>query len=60
VFACHGGCPKHRFTAPGEDVVRNRLCAGYLAYFGHVDRPMRVMADLYRRGHSPAEIMRMP
>jgi uncharacterized protein len=56
LFACHGGCPKHRFALPGQP-ARNHLCDGYRAYFAHVDAPMRVMADLYRRGHSPARIM---
>jgi uncharacterized protein len=58
LFACQGGCPKHRYAAPGQE-PRNHLCAGYAAYFAHVDGPMRVIADLYRRGRSPAEIMRM-
>ncbi|HEX5771553.1 MAG TPA: SEC-C metal-binding domain-containing protein, partial [Nocardioidaceae bacterium] len=26
------------------------LCAGYQRFFRHVDEPMRVMADLLRRG----------
>jgi uncharacterized protein len=56
LFACHGGCPKHRLpTLQGER--RNHLCSGYLAYFSHVDASMRTMADLYRRGKSPAAIM---
>jgi uncharacterized protein len=59
VFACNGGCPKHRFAAPAGAAAHNHLCAGYFAYFSHVDAPMRVMADLYRRGRSPAQIMRM-
>ncbi len=56
LFACHGGCPKHRFAAPGG-ATRNHLCSGYAAYFSHVDPWMRRMADLYRRGRSPADIM---
>lgn len=56
LFACNGGCPKHWLPAAG-DALRNHLCAGYRAYFDHVDRPMRVMADLVRRGQSPARIM---
>jgi len=57
-FACHGGCPKDRFirTPDGEDGL-NYLCAGYKAFFHHVDRPMRVMRELLARGRAPAEIM---
>ena len=50
-FACHGECPKNRFilTPDGEPGL-NYLCAGYKAFFAHIDRPMRMMADLLRRG----------
>jgi uncharacterized protein len=50
-FACHGECPKNRFavTADGEAGL-NHLCAGYYAFFTHIDGCMRIMADLVRRG----------
>jgi uncharacterized protein len=35
----------------------NYLCAGYKLFFNHIDRPMRMMADLLRRGHYADEIM---
>ncbi len=56
-FACHGGCPKNRFThtPDGEDGL-NYLCAGYQHFFGHIDHPMRTMSDLLRHGRAPAEI----
>ena len=56
--ACHGGCPKNRFieTLDGEHGL-NYLCAGYKPFFNHVDRPMRMMADLLRQKRAPAEIM---
>jgi uncharacterized protein len=56
-FACHGGCPKNRFTRTpdGEDGL-NYLCAGYKTFFNHVDRPMRLMSDLLRQGRAPAEV----
>ncbi len=59
-FACHGGCPKNRFihTPDGESGL-NYLCAGYKAFFNHVDRPMKVMANLLHQQRSPAEIMAM-
>lgn len=57
-FACQGGCPKHRFlaTADGEPGL-NYLCAGYRAFFTHIDPAMRRMAALLRAGRAPAEIM---
>jgi uncharacterized protein len=59
-FACHGGCPKNRFieTPDGEPGL-NYLCAGYKAFFKHIDTPMRTMADLLRRNRAPAEIMQI-
>jgi uncharacterized protein len=57
-FACHGGCPKDRFIAsPDGEPGLNYLCAGYKMFFRHIDRPMRVMADLIGRGHYADEIM---
>ncbi|MFN2187506.1 MAG: SPASM domain-containing protein, partial [Candidatus Promineifilaceae bacterium] len=57
-FACHGGCPRNRFikTPDGEEGL-NYLCAGYKAFFTHVDRPMRLMAGLLRQGRYADEIM---
>ena len=57
-FACHGECPKNRFieTPDGEPGL-NYLCAGYKAFFTHVDKPMRIMAELLRRNRAPAEVM---
>jgi uncharacterized protein len=50
-FACNGGCPKDRFdtTEDGEPGL-NHLCAGYKAFFHHVDAPMRFMAGELRAG----------
>jgi uncharacterized protein len=58
-FACHGGCPKDRFipTPDGEPGL-NYLCAGYKLFFRHIDRPMRMMADLIRQDRYADEIMR--
>ncbi len=57
-FICNGGCPKDRIldTPDGEPGL-NYLCAGYRAFFNHVDRPMRFMADALRAGRAPATIM---
>jgi uncharacterized protein len=59
-FACHGGCPKNRFieTPDGEPGL-NYLCAGYRAFFNHIDRPMRIMSDLLRRNRAPSEIVQI-
>lgn len=57
-FACHGGCPKDRFiTTPDGESGLNFLCAGYKAFFHHVDAPMRMMGELLRRGRAPSELM---
>ncbi len=57
-FACHGECPRNRFilTPDGEPGL-NYLCAGYKAFFNHIDRPMRIMAQLLRMNRAPAEVM---
>ena len=57
-FACHGGCPKDRFirTPEGEPGL-NYLCAGYKAFFHHIDEPMRTMSELLRQGRAPSELM---
>jgi len=57
-FACYGGCPKDRFalTESGEPGL-NYLCAGYLAFFRHIDQPMKVMAERLRAGGEAADVM---
>lgn len=59
-FACNGGCPKNRFieTPDGEPGL-NYLCAGYKAFFTHIDRPMRLMATLLRQGRYADEVMQI-
>lgn len=58
LFTCYGECPKNRLltTADGEPGL-NWLCQGLKAFFSHADRPMRIMAELLRRGHYADEIM---
>jgi uncharacterized protein len=57
-FACHGECPKNRFIeTPDGGPGLNYLCAGYKAFFLHVDKPMRIMAALLQRNRAPAEVM---
>jgi uncharacterized protein len=57
-FACNGECPRNRFllTPDGEEGL-NYLCAGYKAFFRHIDRPMKIMANLLRGGKDPADVM---
>jgi uncharacterized protein len=57
-FACNGGCPKNRFleTPDGEPGL-NYLCAGYKAFFTHIDRPMGLMAQFLKQGRYADEVM---
>lgn len=57
-FACNGECPKNRFVpTPDGEPGLNYLCAGYKAFFTHIDGPMRLMADLLRQGRDASEVM---
>ena len=57
-FICQGGCPKDRMLlTPAGEPGLNYLCAGYKAFFTHIDRPMRLMAGALRAGRPPATIM---
>jgi uncharacterized protein len=58
LFACHGECPKNRFlTTPDGEPGLNYLCAGFKAFFHHVDHPMKTMASLMRAGRPASEVM---
>jgi len=58
LFVCNGECPKNRFIeTPDGQAGLNYLCAGYKAFFKHADKPMRIMADLIRRGRLAEEVM---
>jgi uncharacterized protein len=57
-FVCNGGCPKDRFiVTPDGEPGLNYLCAGYQAFFRHVDAPMRYMSQALRQGRAPATVM---
>jgi uncharacterized protein len=57
-FACHGECPKNRFTysADGEYGL-NYLCPSYLKYFRHITPTMNAMAKLLAAGQ-PASLIK--
>ncbi|MEE9683985.1 anaerobic sulfatase maturase [Lelliottia amnigena] len=57
LFACHGGCPKHRFSvSPGGSPRHNYLCAGYKHFFSHIAPQMNLLQDLLQAGY-PAETL---
>jgi uncharacterized protein len=57
-FACNGECPKNRFTlTPHGEPGLNYLCAGYKAFFTHIDGIMALMADRLRAGGYADEVM---
>jgi uncharacterized protein len=60
LFACYGECPRNRFiqTPDGEDGL-NYLCAGYRAFFTHIDPAMKTMAGLLEQGRYADEIMQV-
>ncbi len=58
-FVCNGGCPKNRFIdTPDGDPGLNYLCAGYKAFFTHIDMPMRFMTNELAHHRPPANVMR--
>lgn len=58
VSACHGECPKHRFTfTPDGEPGLNYLCPGLKHYFSHVWPRMKMLAGIIQRGEDPASIM---
>jgi uncharacterized protein len=57
-FACHGDCPKHRFTKSpqGEDGL-SYLCEGYKMFFEHVKPYMEFMVKELKAQRPPANVM---
>jgi uncharacterized protein len=56
-FACHGGCPKDRFTStPDGEPGLHYLCPSYKAFFGHIRPAMEEMCGLLRVGEAPSQI----
>lgn len=58
LFTCHGECPRNRLSlTPDGEPGLNWLCPGLKAFFRHTERPMRIMAELLRRGRPAGDIM---
>ena len=58
LFACYGECPRNRFLkTPDGEAGLNYLCAGYKYFFKHIDKPMKLMADLLQQGRYADEVM---
>ncbi len=57
-FACHGGCPKDRFTStPDGEPGLHYLCPSYKAFFGHIRPAMAAMCALLQAGRAPSELV---
>jgi uncharacterized protein len=58
LFACHGECPKNRFTrTPDGEPGLNYLCEGYKGFFRHVDGPLKRMKAVMSQGQPAAAVM---
>lgn len=58
-FACHGGCPKHRFlpSHEGDPERLNYFCESNRMFLAHAAPYLDAMAHLLRQRQSPARIM---
>ena len=57
-FACHGECPKNRFTLTADgDPGLNYLCAGWYEFFTHIDHPMKTIVSLLEAGRPASDVM---
>ena len=58
LFTCHGECSKNRvLKTPDGEPGLNWLCEGLKSFFTHTQQPMRMMAELMRKGQWAGEIM---
>ncbi|MBN2482447.1 MAG: anaerobic sulfatase-maturation protein [Bacteroidales bacterium] len=58
-FACHGECPKHRFTqTPDGKEGLNYLCKAYKMFFSYVHPYMQYMGDELTAKRPPANVMK--
>jgi uncharacterized protein len=57
-FACHGECPKHRFTySKHGEYGLNYLCEGYKRFFEHIYPYMDFMAQELKANRAPSNVM---
>jgi len=58
-FACHGGCPKHRFLTTQEDDPErlNYFCESNKMFLAHAAPFLEAMVHLLRQGQPAARIM---
>jgi len=55
---CNGGCPKDRFSkSKTGQVGQNYLCPGLELFYMHTGPAFNYMAQLYRMGRPPSEVM---
>ncbi|MBN1396523.1 MAG: anaerobic sulfatase-maturation protein [Bacteroidetes bacterium] len=58
LFACHGGCPKHRFEiSPDGEPGLNCLCSAYKTFFSYIHPYMQFMSDELAKKQPPANVM---
>jgi uncharacterized protein len=58
LFACHGECPKNRFTrTPDGEAGLNYLCPSYKKYFAHITEAMNALGQIVSQGFSASTIM---
>ena len=58
LFACRGGCPKHRFAATLEkEPGLNYLCVGHKKFFRHINKYMIAMRQLIDNNLPVSHIM---
>lgn len=61
LFACHGGCPKHRFVKlPDGRSKVSYMCEGYKSFFRHIAPYMEKMKQLIKQGKPAEMIMDLP
>lgn len=57
--ACRGGCPKHRFAVSRDHQPGLQyLCPGYLKFFRHIRKYLKVMATLLDHGLPASYVMK--
>ncbi|MFH1137107.1 MAG: anaerobic sulfatase maturase [Pseudomonadota bacterium] len=58
LFACRGGCPKHRFiNSPAGEPGLNYLCPGYGIFYSYVNPYLTYLTNLIRSGLPATKIM---